>query len=271
MKRTVFFISDGTGITAEALGLSLLSQFGNIQFERNTLPYVDTEEKAREVVQMINEAATADGDKPIIFDTVVNQNIRDIIAQSNGFMVDIFSAFLSPLEQELGISSSYTVGKLHGIGQNNHYPTRIEAMNYALENDDGAVTRNYDEADLILVGVSRCGKTPTCIYLALQFGIKAANYPITEEDLEEMRLPKVLRPFKHKVFGLTIDPARLQAIRNERRPNSRYSSDRQCQEEVRNAEGMFRREGLPFLDTTHHSVEEISTKMLAQKGIKRHI
>lgn len=271
MKRTAFFISDGTGITAEALGLSLLSQFGDIEFDRITLPYIDDEEKAKKVVQQIAAATSQDGAKPIIFDTVVNQNIREIIAQSDGFMVDIFSAFLSPLEKELGISSSYSVGKLHGINHNNHYSIRIDAMNYALENDDGAVTRNYDEADVILVGVSRCGKTPTCIYLAMQFGIKAANYPITDEDLEEMRLPKALRPHKQKIFGLTIDPARLKAIRQERRPDSRYSSDRQCQEEIRDVEGMFRREGIPFLDTTHHSVEEISTKMIAEQGIQRHI
>lgn len=271
MKRTAFFISDGTGITAEALGLSLLSQFGTISFERITLPYIDSVEKAQAVVTKISNAAQNDGTKPIIFDTVVNQDIRDVIARSEGFMVDIFSTFLSPLEQELGTSSSYSVGKLHGIDHNNHYSIRIEAMNYALENDDGAVTRNYDEADVILVGVSRCGKTPTCVYLAMQFGIKAANYPITEEDLEEMRLPKVLRPFKAKVFGLTIDPKRLQAIRQERRPDSRYSSDRQCQEEIRNVESMFRREGIAFLDTTHHSVEEISTKMIAEKGIQRNI
>ena len=270
MKRSAFFISDGTGITAEALGLSLLSQFGGIEFARITLPYIDTEDKAKEVVERINTAAAQDSARPIIFDTVVNQNIRDIIQQSNGFKVDIFSAFLSPLEQELGTSSSYSVGKLHSIDHNNHYSIRIEAMNYALENDDGAVTRNYEEADLILVGVSRCGKTPTCIYMALQFGIKAANYPITEEDLEEMRLPKVLRPFKHKVFGLTINSERLQAIRQERRPDSRYSSDRQCQQEIRDVESMFRREGIPFLDTTHHSIEEISTKMIAEKGIQRH-
>jgi len=271
MKRTAFFISDGTGITAEALGLSLLSQFGGIQFDRVTLPYIDNEEKAIRAVQKIAEATEKDGEKPIIFDTVVNQSIRDIISQSNGFMVDIFSAFLAPLETELGASSSYSVGKLHGINQNNHYSVRIDAMNYALENDDGGVTRNYDEADVILVGVSRCGKTPTCIYLALQFGIKAANYPITEEDLEEMRLPKALRPFKQKVFGLTIDPKRLQAIRHERRPDSRYSSDRQCQEEIRNVESMFRRENISFLDTTHHSVEEISTRMISEQGIQRHI
>lgn len=270
-KRKAFFISDGTGITAEALGQSLLAQFDQIQFDRVTLPYIDSVEKAEQVVEQVAEAAQNGNEKPIIFDTIVNDSIREVIAKCDGFMVDIFSTFLSPLETELGISSSYSVGKSHAIDDNSHYPARIAAMHYALDNDDGGMTREYEDADIILVGVSRCGKTPTCIYLALQFGIKAANYPITDDDLDESSIPKVLKPYKKKIFGLTIDPTRLQAIRQERRPDSRYSSTRQCQMEVREAESIFRREGVPFLDTTHHSVEEISTRILAEKGIQRHI
>jgi regulator of PEP synthase PpsR (kinase-PPPase family) len=269
MKRTAFFISDGTGITAETLGHSLLSQFENINFTQVRLPYIDTQEKAASVVLEINNAQLSDGERPIIFDTVVNKDIRNIIAEANGFMVDIFATFLKPLEQELAEKSSYTVGKSHSVVNNDRYKNRIDAVNFALDNDDGGKTKHYDEADLILVGVSRSGKTPSCLYLALQFGIKAANYPLTEEDMYDLSLPKSLNKFKSKLFGLTIDPERLAAIRNERRANSRYASLKQCYSEVDEVELLYQREGIPYLDSTDISVEEIATRIIAQTELKR--
>ncbi|WP_374365815.1 pyruvate, water dikinase regulatory protein [Stutzerimonas sp.] len=271
MKRTAFFISDGTGITAETLGQSLLAQFENITFTKLTRPYIDTAEKARVMVQQINNAAEKDGGRPIIFDTLVNQEIRDILAESNGFMIDIFSSFLAPLEHELMSRSSYSVGKSHSISHNTNYMERIEAVNFALDNDDGARTRYYDKADLILVGVSRCGKTPTCLYMAMQYGIRAANYPLTEDDMERLQLPSALKEYKDKLFGLTIDPDRLAAIRNERKPNSRYASFAQCEFEVREVENLFRRENINFINSTHFSVEEISAKILVEKGVERRL
>ncbi|MFW5824089.1 MAG: pyruvate, water dikinase regulatory protein [Marinobacter sp.] len=269
MKRTVFFISDGTGLTAEALGNSLLAQFEQIEFERVTVPYIDNQERAEELVERINTSAREDGMRPLVFDTIVKKDIRAIIAQADGFMVDIFGTFLDPLEQELQASSSYTVGKSHSINNEGRYEQRIHAVNFALDNDDGARTRHYDEADLILVGASRSGKTPTCLYLALQYGVKAANYPITEEDLDDQKLPEVLRPYRDKIFGLTIDPERLAVIRNERRPNSRYSSLKQCMHEVEEIETMYRRERIPYMNTTASSVEEISARIMVTTGLKR--
>ena len=152
---------------------------------------------------------------------------------------------------------------------NSHYMERIEAVNFALENDDGARTTHYAQADLILVGVSRCGKTPTCLYMALQYGIRAANYPLTEEDMERLQLPASLKTYKDKLFGLTIDAERLAAIRHERRPNSRYASFAQCEFELREVESLFRRENISFINTTHFSVEEISAKILVEKGVER--
>ncbi|MDI9245821.1 pyruvate, water dikinase regulatory protein [Marinobacter sp. CHS3-4] len=269
MRRTAFFISDGTGLTAEALGHSLLAQFEKIDFERVTVPYIDDTEKAHEMVKRINEAAETDGARPLVFDTIVNSDIRDVIAGGDGFMVDIFGTFLNPLEQELQSSSSYSVGKSHAINNAGRYERRIDAVNFALDNDDGARTRHYDEADLILVGASRSGKTPTCLYLALQYGVKAANYPITEEDLDDQSVPAALRPHKQKLFGLTIDPERLATIRNERRPNSRYSSIKQCMLEIEEIELMYRRERIPYLNTTAYSIEEISTRIMVTTGLKR--
>ncbi|MDR9440425.1 MAG: pyruvate, water dikinase regulatory protein, partial [Halomonas sp.] len=225
MTRTAFFISDGTGITAESLGRSLLAQFESVEIRMLTKPYIDSLEKARTLVAIIEATAVRDGEQPIIIDTIVDEQIREVIRQAQGFKVDIFSTFLKPLEEELEAHSSYSVGRTHAIGRDDVYMDRIHSVHFALDNDDGARTHQYDKADIILIGVSRCGKTPTSLYLALQFGIRAANYPLTEDDQDEngtLKLPKALVPHRHKLFGLTIDPRRLAAIRHERRPNSRY-------------------------------------------------
>ncbi len=261
-KRTVFFVSDSTGITAKKLGQSLLAQFENIEFEKVVLPYIDNEAKALAVVEQVNKAFERDSLAPIIFDTIIQKDIRKIISRCNGFMVDIFTAFLKPLEKELQQKSSYSVGMSHHGIENAEYKDRINAVHYALDNDDGAKLDKYGEADIILVGVSRSGKTPTSLYLAMQWGIYAANYPLTDDDLEDLRLPKSLIAHKDKLFGLTIAADRLSAIRNERRANCRYSSMRQCEIETRNAEALFRRYGIPTVDATHQSIEEISTRIL---------
>ncbi|WP_221795019.1 posphoenolpyruvate synthetase regulatory kinase/phosphorylase PpsR [Oceanobacter mangrovi] len=270
MKRFAYFVSDGTGITAEMLGNSLLAQFEAIEFERLTVPYIDSVAKAEALVDKINRKAESSGQPAIIFDTIIDKDIRKILGQANGLNIDIFSAFLNPLEQALGVESSYRVGKSHSA-LSASYVARINSVNFALDNDDGARTRHYNEADVILVGVSRCGKTPTCLYLAMQYGIKAANYPLTEEDMADLKLPPVLEKQRHKLFGLTIDPDRLSVIRHERRANSRYASLKQCYHEVDEVEMLFEREQIPYISTTDKSVEEISTRIMAETGLQRRL
>ncbi|WP_136255133.1 posphoenolpyruvate synthetase regulatory kinase/phosphorylase PpsR [Onishia niordana] len=272
MTRTAFFISDGTGITAETLGRSLLAQFESVEIRMVTKPYIDDNEKAQELVDSINATAARDGEQPIIIDTIVDEDVRRIVSTAEGFKVDIFSTFLKPLEEELATHSTYTVGRTHSIGQDEVYMNRIDSVHFALDNDDGARLNQYDKADVILVGVSRCGKTPTSLYLALQFGIRAANYPLTEDDYDEdgsLKLPRALAPYRHKLFGLTIAAPRLAAIRSERRPNSRYCSMDQCMQEVAQAEGLYRQMHIPYIDTTRFSIEEISTRMIAEAGLQR--
>ncbi len=271
MRRSVFFISDGTGITAETLGHSLLAQFDQITFDEQAIPYVDTPEKALAAVQTINVRAQQDGIRPIVIDTIVNQELRLILRQANACKLDVFDTFVGILEQELSTHSANAVGKSHSIVSDADYGVRIDAVHFALDNDDGARTRHYDKADVILIGVSRSGKTPTSIYMALQFGIHVANYPLTEEDFDDIALPEVLRPYKKKLFGLTIEPERLSAIRHERKPDSRYATLRQCDQEIRAAQAIYNREGIPFINSTHLSVEEISTKILAMVGLKRRL
>ena len=269
MKRHAFMISDGTGITAENLGNSLISQFEDIKFEKQTIPYVDSIEKAKSVVQRINDCYHETGIKPLLFITLINPEIVNVIKHANASIFDLFNTFLNPLEKELQTKSSYTVGRAHAVSNNESYAERIDAIDYTLSHDDGIKAGDYSRADIILIGVSRCGKTPSCLYMALHFGVLAANYPFTEEDLTNFKLPEVLRPYKQKLFGLTIDLERLRQIRTERRPNSRYASPEQCQREIAEVEAMYRKENIPYLNSTRFSIEEIATKVLSIAGIKR--
>jgi len=269
MKRYVFMISDGTGITAESLGHSLLSQFEQLEFDKQSIPYIDSPEKAQEIVNHINHCFDETQLKPLVFMTFVDEKISACIRKSNACFFDLFSAFLGPLEEELQMKSSYRVGLTHGVANVETYTHRIDAVNYTLAHDDGIKISGYGHADIILIGVSRSGKTPSCLYMALQFGILAANYPFTDEDLSDFRLPESLRPYKSKLFGLTIDPSRLEEIRGERRPNSHYASLEQCRREVHEVEAMYRRERIPFINTTRYSIEEIVTKIMVSAGIKR--
>lgn len=271
IKRSVFFISDGTAITAETLGHSLLAQFPHVDFDIHIIPYISSEEAATNVVAEINARAYEEGQKPLVFDTLVDPYVRDIINTANAVNLDVFEGLISKLSEELGTDPTTLVGQTHAVTDSASYKARIDAVHFALDNDDGARTRHYDKADLILIGVSRSGKTPTSIYLSLQFGIRVANYPLTEEDLDDNRLPAVLRPHKNKLFGLMIDAERLVAIRSERKANSRYASFSQCQMELRAIEGIYISEGIKYLNVSEMSIEEISTRVLQMTGLKRRI
>jgi [pyruvate, water dikinase]-phosphate phosphotransferase / [pyruvate, water dikinase] kinase len=270
-RRRVFFVSDRTGLTVEALGSSLISQFDGIDFMRVTLPFIDSADKAREAVAQINAAHRDSGKRPLVFSSLVSDAVRAEIDRVDGLVLDVFGKFIVPLEQELGQKSLHAVGKSHSAGNAKDYNHRIEAINYTLAHDDGVTHRGLEEADLVLVGVSRSGKTPTSLYMAMQFGIKAANYPLIPEDLEANKLPPSLIPLKHKVWGLTIQPERLHQIRRERRPDSTYASLDNCRYEVAAAEKLMRQADIPFLDSTTKSIEEIATTMLHEAQLVRRV
>lgn len=270
-KRTAFFVSDRTGITAEMLGHSMLSQFDGVRFQERTVPFVDSLEKAHAVVKEINDAATAENQRPIVVSTLANTEIASVVSTANAMFLDCFEIFIAPLEKELGIAASHAIGRSHSIDDFVNYHHRIEAVNYSLSHDDGVSTRDLTDADIILVGVSRCGKTPTCLYLAMQYGVRAANYPLIPEDFSNMRLPSQILALRKRLYGLTIRPQRLQRIRNERRPNSKYATLANCEYEVREAEALMRQEGIPFLDATTKSVEELATTILHDAKLVRRI
>ena len=270
MRRTIFYVSDGTGITAETIGHSVLTQFENVDFETFRIPFVDDDAKARSAALRIKTLYAQCGVRPIVVNTIMDQKLSDIVAESGAFMLDVFAPFLGPLAAELGTMRSARVGKAHGLTDFTEYEARINATNYALTHDDG-IDVNYADADLILVGVSRVGKTPTCLYMALHYGVKAANYPLTEDDLDRLELPPRLVPYRQRLYGLTIEAQRLAQVREARRPGSRYAKLEQCRWELEQADKLFRRDGIPVQNTTHTSIEEIASKILAQLGIEKHM
>src|SRR5580765_8306697 len=268
-KRTVYFLSDGTGITAQMLGHSLLTQFEGVEFNQVTLPFVDTVEKAEEVVARITAEASNGNDQPIVFSTLVNQDLRAVCRRVNALFLDFFETFIGPLEAGLGLKSSHQIGRSHSAMDKKEYQQRIEAINFAMAHDDGASHRELSQADVILIGVSRSGKTPTSLYLAMQFGVKAANYPLIPEDFDRDKLPEALRVNTTRLYGLTIAPERLHEIRSERRPGSRYAELDNCRFEVEEAESMMRREGIRSINSTTKSIEEIATTILRELRIHR--
>ena len=270
-RRTVFFLSDQTGVTAETLGHSLLTQFDEHQFDQITLPFIDTVDKAEAAIRQINAVAAEQAVRPIIFSTLVHDDLRQRFLQASGLFLDFFNTFLGPLEQELQTRSSHTVGRAHGMKDSGAYDRRIEATNFALNYDDGGKIQGYERADVVLVGVSRTGKTPTCLYLAMTYGVFAANYPLAEDELESGNLPKSLQPYREKLYGLTIAPERLVQIRKERRAAGRYASSQQVSFELRAAEALFKRWQIPYVDTTRFSIEEISSTILSNTNVERRV
>ena len=263
-QRTVFFISDGTGITAETFGNAILAQF-EMRPRHVRLPFIDSVDKAHQAVRQINHTAEVEGRRPIVFTTLVNEDVLGVIQQGcKGLLLDMFGTFVNPLEQELGITSNHRIGRFSDVSKSQEYHDRIEAINFSLAHDDGQLNRDLELSDVILIGVSRSGKTPTSLYLAMQYGLKAANYPLIPEDFDRKQLPPALVPHVKKIFGLTIQPDRLSEIRNERRPNSRYASLDNCRHEIHEAEAMMRREGIRWLSTTTKSIEEIATTILQE-------
>ena len=259
--RIVFIVSDGTGITAENFSQSILAQF-EATFKHIRVPFVDSVDKAHDAVSSINQAASKYGVQPIVFTTLVNSELNAIVAKANGLILDMFQTFVAPLEEALGIISTHAMNRLHHNADTDAYKNRIEAINYSLAHDDGQSNQNLADADVILVGISRVGKTPTSLYLAMQYGLKAANYPLIPEDFERGRLPTDLVPFRNKIFGLMIDAERLSEIRNERRPGSNYAKLENCRYEINEATAMMKKESIPWVVTTSKSIEEIATTVL---------
>jgi len=268
---TIFVVSDRTGITVEKLVHTLLTQFDSMPAERIVRPFLDTPEKIAAMVEEINAAAGADSMPPLVYSSIVDSELRTQLKRCNGQVFDIFDEFLPAMSQGLHLQSADHVGRAHGISNMHDYDARVDAVNFALTFDDGARVRGLEKADLILVGVSRTGKTPTCLYLAMQYKVMAANYPLTEDDYMQGRLPEPLKEHQDRLFGLSITPERLHQIRSERRPGSGYASMAQCRNEITAAENLYRNRGIPYVDSTSMSIEELAIEIMQRAGVEREV
>jgi hypothetical protein len=267
MKRKVYYVSDRTGITVETLGRSLLTQFPGAEFEVANIPFVTNQLAAEKAAATIRGSQELDGVPPLVFSTLTDPATQFIISASTDYVFDLFGTFIEPLEDALGMESSHTAGRMHGIGNVGDYERRLSALNFTLSHDDGLSTRDIDASDIVLLGVSRCGKTPTCLYLAMHYSLAASNYPLTDDDFSQRGLPDILDGCRPKLYGLTIVPEQLARIRHERRPDGVYSRLSQCRAEVSQAEALFHAEHIPFLDTTTISIEEIAATIVRDMGL----
>ena len=268
--QNIFFISDSTGITIESLGQSLFTQFPDTQFIKKVFPFVSNQKEVERVIKRIQESTEIDENPPLVFTSLANEELKNLFLSSGITVLDIFSTFIPAMEAHLGASASHAIGETHGVGNTNQYIQRIEALNFAISHDDGMKFDDIERADIILTGVSRSGKTPTCLYLAMHYNLKTANYPLTDSDFENRTLPQVIATNQDRVFGLTISPQQLCKIREERKPNSKYASLEQCAFEVNQAETLFNGSRLPYLNTTSISIEEIATTIIQRMNIQTH-
>lgn len=269
--RPIFYISDQTGITVETLGNSLLKLYPSVKASITTLPFIDTLDKAVNAVEIINESQIKSSVKPILFLSIINPLLRNLFRSADFIVLDLFESFLEPLTKEFNISPSSEHVRSHKEVESAEYETRMDATNFALGADDGITLKDYDKADIILTGVSRSGKTPTCLFLALRYGIYAANYPLTEEDLEESSIPKSLLKHRNKLYGLYITPERLRNLRIVRRGEGRYASQQQVNFECRSALTLFQRNHISYSDSTFASIEEVASRIFSSTGLKRRI
>lgn len=267
-QRQVYIVSDGTGLTAEALARSVLSQF-DFPFHKIRIPFIDTPEKTREVIERIQRKKNDGAGKPIVFSTLVKPELLSILHQADAVHLDLMQPLIARLTEELGTPAKEEIGLSHQMTGTDEYEDRIEAIHFTIAHDDGQSNANLAGADVILLGVSRSGKTPTSLYLAIQYGLKVANYPLIPEDFERKKLPSALLPFKNKLFGLSINPSRLSEIRNARLPNSKYADINNCRYEVREAEAIMEKEGIIYLSSTNKSIEEISSTIVHELDSKK--
>jgi regulator of PEP synthase PpsR (kinase-PPPase family) len=265
--RSVFFVSDRTGLTAQNYGRTLLSQFPGQKFKIVILSFVDTVQKATLASARINAASARAGKQSVVFSTIISEEEQKILESSDACIVDLYNTFLGPLETFFGQESAHRQGRSRAIFGDKDYQGRLDAIDYSLSHDDGLRYDQYGEADVILVGVSRCGKTPTSLFLAMNFSMKVSNYPLTEEDFNKQTLPDCLLKHKEKLVALTIKVAPLSRIRRARRPNSEYASFAVCEQEVRIAETMFSKADIPVFDTTDISIEEIASEVVKALGL----
>ncbi len=270
-SRDVFYVSDGTAITCETLGHVVLGQFP-FRANEKTFPFVESEDKLTDLLKEIETSYQINSIKPLVFFSMVIPELRQKLVESNAYCYDVLESMVQKVQDDIQMQPKPKLQRSRSVGKDSDtYFDRIAAIEYTLAHDDGITLKGLDDADIILLGVSRSGKTPTSLYMAMQFGLRVVNYPFIDDDLARMRLLPEFEVHRHKLFGLTIDPERLKEIRENRLAGSDYASDEQCLHELRTVESLFRREAIPYINTSSLSVEEISTRVLERSGLRRRL
>lgn len=270
-SRDVFYVSDGTAITCETLGHVVLGQFPFIPNEK-TFPFVESQDKVADVVKEIETSYQRNGVKPLVFFSIVVPDVREMLLEAPAYSYDVLESIVQKVQDDIQMAPKPKLQRSRSVGKDSDtYFDRIAAIEYTLAHDDGITLKGLEQADIILLGVSRSGKTPTSLYMAMQFGLRVVNYPFIAEDVKMMRLLPDFEIHRHKLFGLTIDPERLTEIRENRLSGSDYASTEQCKLELDTVEALFRREAIPYINTSSLSVEEITTRILEKAGMKRRL
>ncbi|ENI4127611.1 kinase/pyrophosphorylase [Vibrio fluvialis] len=270
-SRDVFYVSDGTAITCETLGHVVLGQFSFVPNEK-TFPFVETDDKLSELIKQIEHSFQRNGVRPLVFFSIVIPEFRSRLLNAPAHCYDVLESIVQRVKDDIQMEPTPKLQRSRSVGKDsNTYFDRIAAIEYTLAHDDGISTKGLDQADVILLGVSRSGKTPTSLYMAMQFGLRVVNYPFIVDDIRALKLLPEFEIHRHKLFGLTIDPERLTEIRENRLSGSDYASTEQCQTELATVEALFRREAIPYINTSSLSVEEISTRILEKAGLKRRL
>ncbi|WP_172562643.1 posphoenolpyruvate synthetase regulatory kinase/phosphorylase PpsR [Vibrio furnissii] len=270
-SRDVFYVSDGTAITCETLGHVVLGQFSFVPNEK-TFPFVETDDKLSDLIKQIEHSFQRSGVRPLVFFSIVIPEFRTRLLNAPAHCYDVLESIVQRVKDDIQMEPTPKLQRSRSVGKDsNTYFDRIAAIEYTLAHDDGISTKGLDQADVVLLGVSRSGKTPTSLYMAMQFGLRVVNYPFIADDIRALKLLPEFEIHRHKLFGLTIDPERLTEIRENRLSGSDYASTEQCQTELATVEALFRREAIPYINTSSLSVEEISTRILEKAGLKRRL
>ena len=264
--KDVYYVSGSTAILAEDMGKALLAQFHGIRFREEKIPFIHTPDDAKKALAHI--LRQSDGTQPLLFCTIMDQATRDVFNCPQVQFFDIFLNTLEALEKALeskalrepGYSRHFTISKMD---------KRVDAIHFSLEHDDGTRTAEYDEAEIILIGVSRSGKTPVSIYLATHMELKAANFPLTSDHLEHYELPKDIVRNRKRVVGLTSSPQYLHNIREKRYAGSSYASLANCTRELQQAKQLFMRHNIKILNVEGRSIEEIAVQAIQAIGLAK--
>ncbi|MBU0482301.1 MAG: pyruvate, phosphate dikinase/phosphoenolpyruvate synthase regulator [Proteobacteria bacterium] len=265
-SKDIYYISDSTGIMITNLAQSMLCQFPEISFHEEKFPYVRSVKDAKKTLEYI--LAQSLGRRPIVFSTIMDQEVRNVFRSPEVEFFDVFDFLLEPLENCLEARALRVPG-FSRHGDNVTMARRVEAIHFCLDHDDGTRINEFDDADVILLGVSRSGKTPVSVYLATQFGLKAANFPLTVEYLSKLDLPDGVKRNRKRAVALTTTPEHLRGMREKRYPDSRYAKLSTCTEELTQAEQIFQREKIPIINSTGKSIEELATQVTQEIGLAK--